>query len=190
MSKTYYAEEEFKGIDFSKEHFEIADYELSRFINCTFAQCNLSEAGFIECTFQGCDLSMAKMNGTALRNTTFTECKLIGLPFDACNSFGFSAEFMACNLHLSSFFQQKMQKSVFRDCQLNEVDFTQADLKESVFDHCDFSKAVFSATQLQKSDFRSSYNYSIDPEENRIKGAQFSIHGLPGLLDSYGIVIE
>jgi hypothetical protein len=37
---------------------------------------------------------------------------------------------------------------------------------------------------------RTSFNYSIDLERNRIKKAQFSITGIAGLLDKYDIDID
>ncbi len=39
-------------------------------------------------------------------------------------------------------------------------------------------------------DFRTSFNYSIDPQLNRIKKAKFSLPGIAGLLDKYDIVID
>ena len=39
-------------------------------------------------------------------------------------------------------------------------------------------------------DFKTSYNYSIDPEVNSIKKAKFSLEGISGLLYKYDIVIE
>jgi len=45
-------------------------------------------------------------------------------------------------------------------------------------------------TFLKKRDFRSAYNYALDPEINRIKKAKFSREGLPGLLHKYNIDIS
>jgi len=39
-------------------------------------------------------------------------------------------------------------------------------------------------------DFRTSVNYSLDPERNRIKKARFSLSGIAGLLDKYDIEID
>jgi hypothetical protein len=52
------------------------------------------------------------------------------------------------------------------------------------------TRARFERTVLEKVDFRTSYNYSIDPELNRIKNAKFSIVGIIGLLDKYDIEVE
>lgn len=43
---------------------------------------------------------------------------------------------------------------------------------------------------MEKADFRTSYNFSIDPDVNRIKKAKFSLDGVRGLLDKYDIQID
>jgi len=73
---------------------------------------------------------------------------------------------------------------------MHETDFTGADFAGAIFENCDLKRAVFAATILEKADFTSSYNYSIDPNDNRIKKARFSYPGVIGLLDKYDIVIE
>ena len=81
-------------------------------------------------------------------------------------------------------------KTNFKDCQLREIDFSEADLSNSSFIDCDLSQAIFQNTNLEKADFRSALYYSIDPENNRLKGAKFSAAGIAGLLDKYQIKIE
>ena len=69
------------------------------------------------------------------------------------------------------------------------MDFTEADLNNASFDNCDLIGAKFEKTNLEKADLSTSFNYSIDPELNRIKKAKFSIDGIAGLLDKYDIEI-
>ncbi|MBK8053378.1 MAG: pentapeptide repeat-containing protein [Saprospiraceae bacterium] len=66
--------------------------------------------------------------------------------------------------------------------QLQETDFAEADLTNVIFDTCNLEQANFDRTTLEKADFRSSYNYTIDPEINRVKKAKFSVFGISGLL--------
>jgi hypothetical protein len=42
---------------------------------------------------------------------------------------------------------------------------------------------------LEKADLRTSFNYLIDPEVNKMRKAKFSIDGLPGLLGKYELEI-
>jgi uncharacterized protein YjbI with pentapeptide repeats len=125
-----------------------------------------------------------------MRDIRFIDCKLLGLHFEDCSDFLFAVHFDKCVLNLSSFFKQKLKKTVFSNCGLHEVDFTEADCNNAVFEQCDLSGAKFEKTNLEKADLRTAFNYSIDPEINRIKKAKFSIEGIVGLLDKYDIQIQ
>jgi uncharacterized protein YjbI with pentapeptide repeats len=166
------------------------EYENCIFSNCNFADGDLSEFKFIDCTFNGCNLSLTKLGKTVFRDVKFKDCKMLGLRFDICNEFGLSLSFDGCQLNHSSFYKVKIKKTVFRNSQLRETDFTGADLTSAVFDNCNLEQAVFDHTILEKADFRTSYNYTIDPEINRIKKARFSISGVSGLLEKYDLDIE
>ena len=110
--------------------------------------------------------------------------------FENCDQFLFEVDFVNCILNLSSFYKLKLKKTRFKDSNLSEVDFTETDLASSLFDNCDLAGARFERTILEKADLRTSRNYSIDPELNKIKKAKFSAHGITGLLDKYDIEIE
>lgn len=66
----------------------------------------------------------------------------------------------------------------------------ETDLTQSQFILCDLNQAVFERTNLEKVDFRSGFNFNIDPEANNIKQAKFSSQGLTGLLMKYNIVVD
>jgi fluoroquinolone resistance protein len=162
--------------------------------SCTFEGCDLSAADlsgcrFIDCTFTACNLSLARIEGSSFREQRFISCKMLGLRFDQCSGFGQSFHFEACILDHSSFHKAKISHSVFKNTQLKEVDFTEADMTSAVVEGCDLTGAVFNRTILEKADLRTSVNYTIDPELNRLKKARFSLAELPGLLGKYGIVV-
>ncbi|MFN8145168.1 MAG: pentapeptide repeat-containing protein [Bacteroidia bacterium] len=186
MTETYIQDKTFDRNDTLTK----GEYENCIFNSCNFADSDLSEFKFTDCIFNGCNLSLAKLNKTAFRDVKFKDCKMLGLRFDTCNEFGLSFWFDGCQLNHSSFYKTKTKKTVFKNSQLQETDFAEADLTSSVFDNCNLTQAVFDHTTLEKADFRTSYNYSIDPETNRIKKAKFSILGISGLLDKYDIDIE
>jgi fluoroquinolone resistance protein len=93
------------------------------------------------------------------------------------------------SLITQTFFKTKIKNTVFKNTQLIDVDFTQADLTKSIFDNCNLEGATFDHTVLEKSDFRTSYNYIIDPDNNKIRRAMFSVSGIVGLLAKYDIDI-
>jgi uncharacterized protein YjbI with pentapeptide repeats len=115
---------------------------------------------------------------------------MLGLHFEDCNELGLSFSFESCNLSHSLFYNTVIKRTSFKDAKLHEVDFSACDLTSSFFDKCDLSGAIFDNTNLEKADFRTSFNFSIDPDKNRLKKTKFSSYGLSGLLNKYDIIIE
>jgi len=187
---TYTEDKTFDKVDFTEKPLAKGEYESCTFLHCNFSNSDLSGIRFLDCAFTGCNCSLAKLVKTVFGDIKFRDCKMLGLRFDTCDKFGFSIHLESCNLDNSSFFQVKLVKTVFKNTQLRELDFTEADLTGSVFDNWDLAGAVFENTIIEKADFRTSYNFSIDPEINKVKKAKFSLYGLPGLLNKYGIEIH
>lgn len=190
MDKIYIEDKNFTGVDFTAGHFEKADYENCHFTNCDFSTLDLSKISFAGCIFTGCNISLVKLTGTAFKDAEFNHCKMLGVHFEDCHEFFFNVVFDNSQLNMSSFYKRKCRNTQFKNCSLHEVDFTEADCTNLVFYNCDLARAVFSNTILEKADFRTSYNYSIDPELNRIRKAKFSSSGISGLLDKYDIEID
>ncbi len=190
MNQPFTQDTVFKDVDYTKKFLTKGEYDTCTFINCNFADSDLSAITFIECEFDNCNLSMAKMNGAAFNDVDFKTCKLLGVSFNNCNDFGFDASYEDCHLNLASFFKLKLKGTQFKNCSLQEVDFIETDLSDASFDNCNLSRAVFENTNLEKADFLTSYNYSIDPEINNIKKAKFPADGLKGLLEKYNIEVE
>lgn len=186
----YYNDRQFKGENFAEQEIAAFEYENCTFINCVFTKADLSQTEFENCEFEDCDLSLAKLQGTAFRDVTFTNCKLLGLHFENCNNFSLSFTFKNCVLNFASFYKMKLKNICFEDCKLEETDFVETDLTKAVFKNCELKRASFSQTILDGADLRTAFNFSIDPETNRIKKAKFSTHNIAGLLDKYSIVIE
>lgn len=69
------------------------------------------------------------------------------------------------------------------------VDFTEADLTQTTFDSCNLEGAVFENCNLEKADFQTAFNFTLDPERNKIAKAKFSKEGALGLLKKYNIQI-
>jgi uncharacterized protein YjbI with pentapeptide repeats len=83
-----------------------------------------------------------------------------------------------------------MKKTVFDNCLFKEADFTETDLAEAIFSFCDLENAKFENSVLEKADLRTSFNYSIDPEINKMKKAKFSYPEVIQLLAKYQLEIE
>ena len=89
-----------------------------------------------------------------------------------------------------AFFQLKIPSTQFISCNLQEEDFTETILTTSVFDCCDLKGAIFDSSNLEKSDFRITFNFTINPENNKLKGGKYRKENISGLLNNYQIVIE
>lgn len=172
-----------------KDVIEIGSYEGCSFIGCNLNNTDISARKFVNCVFEECDLSLAKVNHTFFQEVEFLNCKLLGIRFSECNTFGFSIRVAGGMLDHSLFYKLNVKNSSFEDVQLQEVDFTEADLSGIRFTNCNLIGAIFEYTNLEKCDFRTAYGFSIDPDKNKVKKAKFSIDGLPGLLDKYDIEI-
>ena len=190
MSQTYTQDQTFNKLNFTQQPLPKGEYENCFFTNCNFEETNLTEYKFVNCEFHDCNWSLAMLHGTVLREVKFKDCKMLGLQFENCNDFGLSFSFENCQLNHSTFFQMNIKKTIFRNCQLREIDFSETNLTNVIFDNCDLAQAIFVNAILEKADFRTAYNYSIDPENNRLKKAKFSVLGISGLLDKYDIVIQ
>ena len=190
MSQAFIQDQNFDKLDFTQEPLVKGEYENCTFTNCNFEETNLNDIKFMNCDFQDCNWSLAQLYRTVLREVNFKDCKMLGLQFETCNDFGLSFSFENCQLNHSTFFQMNIKKTIFKNCQLREIDFSESNLTNVIFDNCDLAQAIFINTVLDKADFRTAYNYAIDPESNRLKKAKFSILGISGLLDKYDIIIE
>lgn len=190
MEKNYFEDKTFTKKDFTLEHLPAADYEGCSFINCNFSNSDLSDVHFIDCVFSGCNISLVKLSKTSFRDVEFKDCKMLGVQFYDASITLFSANFDGCILNHSSFFKMNLKNLHMHNSALIEVDFTETDLTGAVIKNCDLLNAKFENTILEKADLRTSFNYSINPELNRIKKAKFSMPAVVGLLDKYDIEIE
>lgn len=190
MEKLYISDKKINKVDYKDTPLQAGEYENCIFTQCDFSTSNLSEIDFVECEFVECNLSNISLKKTALKDVKFTNCKMLGLHFEDCNPFLFKISLDSCFLNLSTFYQTKLKNTLFKKCSLHEVDFTEADLTQSNFSDCDLLHANFDRTNLEKTDFRTSFNYTFDPDKNNIKKAKFSIPEVIGLLNKYDIQIN
>ena len=175
--------------DYTESPLPKGEYDTCNFRDCNFAGSDLSGIRFLDCTFAGCDLSNAKLMKSSFQETIFKECKLLGLHYNDCDQLGMTVRFENCKLDHASFYQVKLNHTIFQSTSLQEVDFTEGDLRNVIFDQCDLLNATFDNTNLERANLSTALNYSIDPENNRIRGAKFSLPGVAGLLNSFQIEI-
>ena len=89
-----------------------------------------------------------------------------------------------------NFSKLKMNESVLVHSKVNECDFVDTDLSKADFANTDLDGSIFDNTILIKSNFQNAINYSINPLNNKIAGARFSMPEVTFLLHIFDIVIE
>jgi uncharacterized protein YjbI with pentapeptide repeats len=89
----------------------------------------------------------------------------------------------------SSFYSLELQELVIEACIAHDVDFREADLRRANFKLTDFEKSQFVRTKLYAADFTEAHSYSIDPTQNDIRKAKFSLPDAIHLLDGFDIQI-
>lgn len=182
----YCLDKEFK----SAEDIATAEYEACIFTNCRFNGKDLSNCKFIECRFIDCDLSNATLYKCNFQDSSFSSCKLIGLHFDQCSTFNFSLEFKDCQLDQSVFYQLDLSRSSFVGCRMKDVDLTDANMSGISLCNCELKGAVFQQSDLRVTDLSHSVNFQIDPDQNQIQGAKFSMPEVLNLLSKYNLSIH
>jgi fluoroquinolone resistance protein len=166
--------------------------EDGEFEGCRFSgiqSATLARSRFVDCTFENCDLSNALLQNSRFRDVKFENCKLIGVDWTRANDLA-TISFYGCNLDYANFTELNLRHLVLRASRAREAFFNQADLTEADCQESDFFKAEFSAANLTKADFRGATNYRIVPGEVKLKKTHFSLPEATALLRGLDIVLD
>lgn len=188
-SQDEFEDRKFDGLDLRDGVVEGVAFHHCTFTACTFTGTRWLRCRFVDCTFVRCDLSNIKPLGTLLRDTSFTETKLLGVDWTAAAEFG-RPVFQTCVLDYGSFAGRDMRRAKLKECVARETDFSDANLTEAVFDGTDLNGARFRHTNLSRADLRKASNYAISPVDNTLKQARFSLPEAIGLLHGLGILLD
>lgn len=190
MHADYILDQEFRNQVLDDSNTKFKDFENCNFYDCDFTNCTFQTVTFIDCNFFDCNFKDTKINYVSLRGVQFTGCNFTAVNFAMTDQVIYEFHFKDCLLDYAKFYALKLKKMQFINCSMIAVDFMASDLTEVLFDNCNLRKAVFIDTIANKADFYTSYDYSIDPEKNKLKKAIFSTDGLKGLLEKYDLVVK
>jgi fluoroquinolone resistance protein len=192
-SKTHYSDEAFD--DLNVDRGEFVDNE---FYECTFSRCRLTESVFrrcklINCVFRQCDLSLIQVPASTFSSVRFEESKLVGVNWMKADwpktILGSPIAFHACAISHSTFMGLILRGIPIQECVAAEVDFREADLTKADFAGTDLAGCLFDRTNLSEADLSRARNYRIDPGQNVLRGARFSLPEAMSLLYSMDIVL-
>ena len=174
--------------------FQDLAFDGCTFLNLDLASIVITRSKFVDCSFRNCNLSNVEWPECSIRNTTFESSKLTGSIFSVAEWSSFSAaspnRFVECDLSYVNFASAELGSVLFTRCRLREATFGGTDLVGATFDDCDLAGTDFLRANIERCDFTTAYNFSIDPRLVRVRGARFSQHRLAGLVQSFGIEIE
>ncbi len=165
-------------------------YEQCRFIRCDFTGIDLSKVTFVDCSFELCNLSSIKVGGTVMNECRFIESKLIGINFADMAQETLALCFKQCRIDSSIFDNVQLPGINFGESELLRCEFLWSDFSGADFSSCNLKGTRFSNCNIEKSDFRGTDNLMIDLQDNRVKGASFSISAAPELLLPFGIHLD
>ena len=172
----------FKIDDYWEEEFtEYDDKNLDSiyFDNCTFIKCDFSKAifyncKFTECTFIDSDLSLSILKASTFNDVSFENSKLLGISWSNCTE-PFNVQFDSCNISQNSFHLLDLRQMKFINSLIRDTGFEECNLEAAIFDKCNLEQTVFVKNNLKKANFETSKNYLIDPKQNNIEKAIFSL---------------
>lgn len=180
----------YKEIDFSQLSILEHEFENCTFENCHFVKANLTAVAFMDCKFINCDFVIPNMTNTGIKTSDFRGCKLMAVDFSNCSNFMFSPSFQDCMINSCNFEGNKMANTQFFYCKVKETSFYYCDLSESRFDNTEFQNTTFQDCNLMKSDFTDALGYSINPFNNKLKNARFSLPEAQSFLYFLDIEVE
>ncbi len=188
-----YSGAEFRNLKATGARLRNVAFSGCLFDRCSFGGAELSGCSFTDCTFTTCDLSLAKVPTSRFIDVRFLDSKLVGFDWtivDRPAKLALQVSFERCLVSQSSFFGVNLHGLRLLDSTAREADFAAADLGDAVLTRTDLAGALFSDTNLTGADLRGATGYLIDPLQNRVRKARFSMPDAIGLLTGLGVQIE
>lgn len=187
---------EYRDLTFSNLTWEDRDLGKARFDSCVFEHCVFNGGQwklcrFEQCRFQDCRLLNFKLGGSRFVDVQFTRCKLAGINFGQLDtSLMFSAALEDCKLLSCTFPRLDLSKCRLSGNEWDDCYFDEANLRGLNFSGAAFGGSRFTRCSLEESNFCDASDFVLDPRENRLRGAKFSVGSALELLGVFGIELE
>lgn len=183
-------DETIEGLDLSRRVISGEEFFRCKIVGCNLTEADLSRSVFEDCEFIGCNISNPLIASTRLTNVGFAECKLVGLNFYHCDQLVFECSFTKTHLQNCNFSDLKMKGASFLGCRIDECDFENTFLVEAKFDDSVFRASLFHGCNLEKASFLEAKGYQIDPRNNKVRKAVFSLPDALSLIDCFDVSIK
>ena len=192
-SNTAYSDQVFNNVVLQSEQILSSEFFDCVFSDCSFAESVFQKCRFVNCAFQGSDLSLAQVSESIFSTTRFEESKIIGVNWAQADwpgsGLGKPISIIKSAINHSTFIGLSLRGIQIKDSIATDVDFREADLSRADFSGTDLSESIFSNTNLSEADLSQARNYIIDPGQNVLNGARFSLPEALSLLYSMDIIL-
>ncbi len=183
----------FDSLNCEGEELSGVEFEFCVFKNCNFREAFFNRCTFLDCRFVNSDLSLALLGYSRFSEISFEDCKLLALNWSQVSWPSFVPRavlsFHRCQLSNSTFYGLSLSELEIVECRAHDVDFREADLNGTNFAESDLASSAFSNTNLAMANFAGACNYTIDIQNNNVKGATFSRLEATSLLESLGVTL-
>ncbi len=191
---TFYAEQIFDDLAFRQKKVRSSNFELCKFIGCDLSESEFTECKFVDCEFKESNLNVVKFDGTRILETDFNNCKITGVNWTSLSWTSVAlcspVSFHSCDISFSVFHALKLPELIVNSCKAHDVDFSDCDLAGADFYATDLKDSRFIFSDLDRCNFREAVNYTINPMENSVEGANFSTPDVLSLLSPFKIKID
>jgi uncharacterized protein YjbI with pentapeptide repeats len=147
----------------------------------------------VNCTFRECDLSLVEVPGSQFATVRLEGSKAIGVDWTRADwttgKLAHPLAFARCALNHSTFIGLDLPSLELIDCVAVDVDFREAVLTGANLAGTDLTDSLFVHTNLSGADLSRARNYRIDPGQNTVQGAKFSLPEAISLLYALDIIL-
>jgi len=192
-SRALYSDEVFRALQLANTELVSCEFRDCAFLHSVFAESVFRACRFVNCVFRECDLSLIKVPESSFASTRFENSKVMGVNWTDAHwpkaGLANLLSFSKCAVSHSTFMGLSLQSLQMTDCVARDVDFREADLSRADFGATDLSGSLFGKTNLSEADLSRACDYGIDPGQNTLKRAQFSLPEAMSLLHSMDIIL-
>ncbi|MCP4538472.1 MAG: pentapeptide repeat-containing protein [Chloroflexi bacterium] len=191
--QTKYADQVFKDIHLERDQLVSSQFYDCEFVQCSFTESEFRNCRFVNCVFRQCDLSLVRVPGSTFSATRFEESKAVGVNWTQADwpatGLGDPLGFIKSAISHSTFIGLRLKGIQIKDCIAIDVDFREANLSQADLAGTDLYGSRFGNTDLTKADLSHARNYHINPGQNVLSQAKFSLPEAMSLLYGLDIVL-
>ncbi len=172
-NKEYY-DESFENININEQQISSIEFDNCAFKSCSFSKSTFAYCKFTECIFENCDLSLLNIKGSVFNDVKLIDTKAIGINWTSASN-PFEINLNNSDISMSSFYNFDLRQAKIIKCKAHDVDFGKTNLEKVDFKDTDLKGSMFGDTNLKNTDLSKAINYTINPNQNNIKGTKVSL---------------